>query len=151
MSMSAVLRSPKLERITVNLPEETRARLEQLARGTGMSVTDQVNRALSLYEYLDAQENPAQSDAPMLKLLITHDEPIGLNAPKDPALATSETDVAGTRRLTFLIVLTWLLAIGLPLVESQLPVDEQTVITNELATVAIALAVTWRAIDKRKE
>ncbi len=69
---------------------------------------------------------------------------------KEPA-TPPQADAAGTRRLIFFLALTWLLAIGLPVVETQFSVTEQAVMTNELATVGIALAVTWRAIDKRKQ
>jgi hypothetical protein len=53
--------------------------------------------------------------------------------------------------LVLIIALMWLLAIGLPVAEAELPSAEQMAITNEFATFAIVLAVTWRLIDKRRK
>jgi hypothetical protein len=53
--------------------------------------------------------------------------------------------------LVLIIALMWLLAIGLPVAEAELPSAEQMVITNEFATFAIVLAVTWRLIEKRRK
>jgi hypothetical protein len=50
----------------------------------------------------------------------------------------------------FIIILVWLVALGLPLTEAKLSVRDQGVVTNELATVGLALAATWRALDKSK-
>jgi hypothetical protein len=50
-----------------------------------------------------------------------------------------------------LLVLIWLGAVGLPMVEAGLPTGDQGVLTNELATVGLALAVTWRIIDGQKK
>jgi hypothetical protein len=60
------------------------------------------------------------------------------------------TDSAGTRRLVLMIAL-WLLVVGLPVAETKLSVTQQTVITNEVANIALALAVTWRVIDNRRK
>lgn len=42
-------------RITVALIPKAQADLAALRRGTGLSVTDLVNRAISLYEFFEAQ------------------------------------------------------------------------------------------------
>jgi hypothetical protein len=72
-------------------------------------------------------------------------------APEEAGTTPAKADTARTRRLILLIALTWLLAIGTPVVETQMPVPGQAVVSNEIATVALALGVTWRAIDKRKK
>lgn len=48
------------------------------------------------------------------------------------------------------IILTWLIALGLPLAEAELSARDQGVVTSELATIGLALAATWRALDKSK-
>jgi hypothetical protein len=71
--------------------------------------------------------------------------------PRTPGAELSpQTVSAGMRRLILMIAL-WLVAIGIPVAETMLPLSQQAVITNEVATVALALAVTWRVIDSHKE
>jgi hypothetical protein len=43
------------DRITVALIEQARLDLAELRKRTGLSITDIVNRAISLYEFIDAQ------------------------------------------------------------------------------------------------
>jgi hypothetical protein len=49
-----------------------------------------------------------------------------------------------------IIILAWLVALGLPLAEAGLSARDQGVVTSELATIGLALAATWRALDKSK-
>jgi hypothetical protein len=149
--MSAALSPSKADRLTVNLTGETQASLDQIARITGWSKTDALGRALRIYRLIEAQEETAEPDVFLLELLKTPDESVEFLAPKDSPPVTPEADAAGARRLILLIALMWLLALGLPVVESQFPLTDQTIITNEFASVALALAVTWRAIDKRRK
>jgi hypothetical protein len=51
--------------------------------------------------------------------------------------------------LLLLLVLTWLIAVGLPVAQAELPEAGQIVATNEVATVGLALAITWRLLDTR--
>jgi hypothetical protein len=46
---------PATARITVALIEKARLDLDRLKDRTGLSITDIVNRAISLYEFVDAQ------------------------------------------------------------------------------------------------
>ena len=48
------------------------------------------------------------------------------------------------------LVLVWLLTFGLPAAQQVLPAKAQSVLTNDYATFAIALAITWRILDKRE-
>ena len=59
--------------------------------------------------------------------------------------------VTAVRKYRLILALAWLLAVAFPVAETQLPMTEQTLITYELATVTIALALTWRAIDGHKK
>lgn len=49
-----------------------------------------------------------------------------------------------------IMVVMWLIAVGLPAVETALPPRDQSLITNELATIGLALAIT-DLISKRKK
>jgi hypothetical protein len=51
--------------------------------------------------------------------------------------------------MILLLVFIWLAAVGLPIAQAELPATGQDVATNEIATIALALAVTWRILDKR--
>jgi hypothetical protein len=51
--------------------------------------------------------------------------------------------------MLLLIVLTWLIAVGFPIVQVELSGHAQEIAINEVATVGLALAITWRVIDKR--
>jgi hypothetical protein len=48
------------------------------------------------------------------------------------------------------LVLVWLFTFGLPAAQLVLPPKAQSVLTNDYATFAIALAITWRILDKRE-
>lgn len=52
-----------------------------------------------------------------------------------------------SRAQLLLVVLTWLMAMGIPLAEAELPVRDQTIAVNEIANVGVALAV----VDKIKK
>jgi hypothetical protein len=52
--------------------------------------------------------------------------------------------------MLLLFVFMWLVALGVPVAQAELPTMDQAVGTNEMATVALALALTWRIIDKRR-
>ena len=57
-------------------------------------------------------------------------------------------DLAKLSRVQLLLlVLTWLIALGLPLAQLELPEVGQTLINSEVATVALALVIT----DKLKD
>jgi hypothetical protein len=154
--MSAALRPSQLrlsqpERIVVHLTEEAKATLDRMAQTAGLSKTDQVNKALSIYRLIEAQLETSEPDVSLARFLKTKDESVELRAPKDSPPVKPEADPAAARRLILLIALMWLLAFGLPVVESQFPLTDQAITTNEFATVALALAVTWRAIDKHRK
>jgi hypothetical protein len=51
--------------------------------------------------------------------------------------------------MMLLLVFIWLTAVGLPVAQAELPAAGQSVATNEIATVGLALAVTWRVLDER--
>jgi hypothetical protein len=72
--------------------------------------------------------------------------------PRTPGGAdlSPQTVPAGMRRLILMIAL-WLVAIGIPVAETKLSLPQQTVITNEIANIALALAVTWRMMDNRRK
>ena len=48
------------------------------------------------------------------------------------------------------LVLVWLYAVWLPWVGSRLPPELHGMLTDSYATVALALTITWRMLDKRK-
>lgn len=50
-----VARQPNIERITVALIPRAAADLQRLVDRTGLSKTDVVNRAITLYEFIDEQ------------------------------------------------------------------------------------------------
>ena len=52
--------------------------------------------------------------------------------------------------LLLLVVLMWLIAVGFPMVQAELPGKAQEIAINEVATVGLALAITWRVLDKHK-
>ena len=85
-----------------------------------------------------------QIDQLAARLSIAYQDTTDETSAKSPKVTTA-------RKYRLILALTWLLAVTFPVAETQLPTTEQTVITYELATVAIALAVTWRAIDRRKK
>jgi hypothetical protein len=49
------------------------------------------------------------------------------------------------------VVLMWLIALGAPIAEVALPSSGEVIASNGATTVGLALAITWRAVDKRKE
>lgn len=51
--------------------------------------------------------------------------------------------------LLLLLVLTWLIAVVLPVAQAELPETGQVIATNEIAMVGLALAITWRLLDTR--
>jgi hypothetical protein len=48
------------------------------------------------------------------------------------------------------LVLVWLYAVWLPWVGSRLPPELHAMLSDSYGTIAIALAITWRLLDKRK-
>jgi hypothetical protein len=52
--------------------------------------------------------------------------------------------------LLLLVILIWISAVVLPVIETDLPVKTQTVITNELATIGVALALVDHIRGKKK-
>jgi hypothetical protein len=55
-----------------------------------------------------------------------------------------------TMQVVFVLVLVWLLTIGAPFVQLALPPEAQTVVSNEYATVGIAIAITLVIVQDRK-
>lgn len=55
----------------------------------------------------------------------------------------------GTAQLV-LLLLVWLVAIGLPMVQQALPPEGQTVLNNEYGTIGIAVALTLVLLQKQK-
>lgn len=51
--------------------------------------------------------------------------------------------------MLLLVVLMWLIVVGFPMVQFELPGNAQEIVINEVATVGLALAITWRVLDKR--
>jgi hypothetical protein len=72
----------------------------------------------------------------------------------EKVIEAAASGAAGTSGLSpsalLIVILVWLVALGLPLADAELPARDQGVVTNELATVGLALAATWRALDKSK-
>jgi hypothetical protein len=56
-SASAEAAQPVVDRITVALVRKAGEDLQKLQDRTNLSKTDLVNRAISLYEFIDAQQN----------------------------------------------------------------------------------------------
>ena len=86
--------------------------------------------------------------------------PMGLAGEVDAAAAMDSVavEVAGSRRglstwsdgeIVFL-VLVWIYAVWLPWVGSRLPPELHGMLTDSYATVAIALAITWRIRDRHR-
>lgn len=118
----------------VPLNADTAAILDRLAQFTGLPATELMRKAGTIFVVTDTRVKPGVD-----LLDLTHE-------PMEPP----EADSAGIRRLILMIAL-WLIAVGLPVAETKLPVSQQAVITNEFATVALALAVTWRLLDNRRK
>ena len=77
-SSAEVTRTAEAARITIALVAKAAADLTRLQSATGMSKTDVVNRAISLYEFVDAQlragrdlivRDPETGEAQLVKLL----------------------------------------------------------------------------------
>jgi hypothetical protein len=124
----------------MGLSEEDRAVIND-----GLSPSDVMGRAFRAMLYLLDTDFAAQ-------LLDPEPEVAGMQGSTPGTATASQVGAADLRRrLTLFIALVWLLAIGLPLAEAELSAGQQVVVTNEFATAALALAVTWRLIDDRKD
>ena len=55
-TVGGVVRPQVADRITVTLIREAEAHLQRLMDRTGLSKTDLVNRAITLYEFVDGQQ-----------------------------------------------------------------------------------------------
>jgi len=53
-------------------------------------------------------------------------------------------------RLTFILVLIWIVSAAIPVASLAGSPETQTALSGEYGTLAIALAITWRILDKRK-
>jgi len=70
----------------------------------------------------------------------------------DEAVATATRDgIAGLTPVQLLIVvLVWLLALGTPLIQETLPPEAQQVVTGDIGTAGLALAITTLIIQQRR-
>jgi hypothetical protein len=80
-------------------------------------------------------------------------DPASQHALEQMAVRVRETGVRddSSPMLLLLVVLVWLIAVGFPMVQAELPGKAQGIAINEVATVALALAITWRVLDKRNK
>lgn len=80
-------------------------------------------------------------------------DPASQQALEQVAVRVRETGVRGdsSQMLLLLVVLIWLIAVGFPMVQAELPGKAQEIAINEVATVGLALAITWRVLDKRNK
>jgi hypothetical protein len=80
-------------------------------------------------------------------------DPASQHALEQMAVRVRETGVRddSSPMLLLLVVLVWLIAVGFPMVQAELPGKAQGIAVNEVATVALALAITWRVLDKRNK
>jgi hypothetical protein len=94
----------------------------------------------------------ANGAAPPLPVVVSDADAVGADdreAP--PASVPSRTEVAmPLDAKTIFLALLWVLAILLPLKIGQLPPEVQTIISDYLATVGLALIIHWRVSDSRK-
>jgi hypothetical protein len=69
--------------------------------------------------------------------------------------ASQQLRRAGVRKMrprtVLAIVLMWLAAIGAPVAAVEAPAAAQSIMASEYATVGTALAITWRALDQRRD
>jgi len=70
----------------------------------------------------------------------------------DETMATASRDgIAGLTPVQLLIVvLVWLLAFGTPLIQQTLPPEAQSVVSGDIGTAGLALAITTLIIQQRK-
>lgn len=80
-------------------------------------------------------------------------DPASQHALEQVAASIRETGVRddSSPMLLLLVVLMWLIAVGLPVVQAELPGNVQGIAINEVTTVGLALAITWRIRDKRNK
>jgi hypothetical protein len=104
--------------------------------------------------YWAAQEERALglSPAAVIAQRIASD-PASQRTLEQVAVRVRETGVKddSSPMLLLLVVLMWLIAVGFPMVQAELPDKAQGIAINEVATVALALAITWRVLDKRNK
>lgn len=66
-------------------------------------------------------------------------------------IKASRSGIAGLGNLqVFTLVLVWLLAVGIPIVQQELPKDMTTILSNEYGTVGLAVAVTSVILTSRR-
>jgi hypothetical protein len=95
---------------------------------------------------------PVAYDAVIIAERIASD-PASQQALEQAAVRVRKTGVRddSSPMLLLLVVILWLIAVGLPVIQAELPGKAQGIGTNEVATVGLALAITWRVLDKRKK
>lgn len=63
----------------------------------------------------------------------------------------SRKGIAGLSRLqVFTLVLVWLVAVGVPVVQQALPPEAQTILSNDYGTISLAIAITAVILGRRK-
>ena len=80
-------------------------------------------------------------------------DPVSQHTLEQVAVRVRETGIRddSSPLLVLLVVLIWLIAVGFPMVQAELPGKAQEIAINEVATVGLALAITWRVFDKRNK
>jgi hypothetical protein len=134
------------------LMESARARApaEQglTAPGSNWSLEQRLADQSELKRLLAMSHPPPSYPATVIAQGIASD-PASQQALEQAAVHVRKMGVRDNNSLMLLIVLMWLIAVGFPMVQVELSGNAQEIAINEVATVGLALAITWRVIDKR--
>jgi hypothetical protein len=82
--------------------------------------------------------------------LSDHDSVRPENLSRALTKATNEGIAGLTPVQLLIVVLVWLMAFGMPLIQETLPPDAQQVVTGDIGTAGLALAITTLIIQQRR-